>query len=1024
MLRHKRNQKEETRHKLTFPDVHHPLIYSSPHPQSDPAMTTMGWQQTPPDGHGPHLQTPQQQLSVVTTVWGVPTTTQSGPLTHSCYAGTNISTAQTPYPQNQHGYLGNSEDIPSKVFPLQNMAGRQVGLGYSSYKMAPTSVGGPAPSPGNGHHVDYQNSSGALSAAALVARAAATATATATASVVAFQEQQQEAVMGAQYSGQMHSVKDQQQYHGATGNPYLSNGLAQTENSMISMNESSGVMNNSMMNSGNSVNPFDSQMGMNESMSVNNQLPKVGMQLVPNMGSGGSSMYPGPTVEMGSQHRNRVTPYPSPVQHLAEKRHSQYSTSVIPQYNANMQPYGFDAQHSYSPSQYPGAQSSQFVKQPHQYSPFIQQQPLPSTPYPPQQTVQPSMRPPFMAQQNQYYPSAQINSSTPQQMLYEQQTYNGNTYSNPSSYQHRLISYQQSPISAHPTPPPLTSASVITSCFTSNHGDIKSMVHQEKYDEMRLTFPVRDGTILPSFRLEHNLAVSNHFFQLKPSIYQTLLMRSDLELQLKCFHHEDRQMSTNWPSSVQVSINAIPITIDRGENKTSHRPLYVKKMSQSGRNTIQITVTACCCSHLFLLQLVHQPTLRSVVQGLLRKRLLPAELCVLRIKRNFNNVAASGDGVEQTAIKVSLKCPITFKRINLPARGEDCKHIQCFDVQSYLQLNCERESWRCPVCNKTAMLEKLEIDQYMWAVLNKLSKSEVEEITIDDLASWKPVPLKLVKEEHEQDACGGQKLFKAMSPGSMTMPTSNSWDAGQAMSPYSSVTPPDMNSIANDHVNSGANYRGMEVNYDFPPKFSGPLSNLSDSVTSLDPLVAMETSLNQHEQQMCHSGSIHDHPLDSSGPATTTTPSSQQSNNPASQRISQHRPLTPRNSGPPSVPSSSGGNCCSNEVNRIGSNGSYSQSSINNNSLPDAPDLSDLNIAAIFDSDSHGPEDDNDRSQEDLNLLPETVVDPMELLSYLEPPTLCGNSCTTTSTTATNNSVGNISTSNSTSEDILSLFET
>ncbi|XP_076327958.1 zinc finger MIZ domain-containing protein 1-like [Tachypleus tridentatus] len=33
MLRHKRNQKEETRHKLTFPDVHHPLIYSSPHPQ-------------------------------------------------------------------------------------------------------------------------------------------------------------------------------------------------------------------------------------------------------------------------------------------------------------------------------------------------------------------------------------------------------------------------------------------------------------------------------------------------------------------------------------------------------------------------------------------------------------------------------------------------------------------------------------------------------------------------------------------------------------------------------------------------------------------------------------------------------------------------------------------------------------------------------------------------------------------------------------------------------------------------------
>ena len=75
------------------------------------------------------------------------------------------------------------------------------------------------------------------------------------------------------------------------------------------------------------------------------------------------------------------------------------------------------------------------------------------------------------------------------------------------------------------------------------------------------------------------------------------------------------------------------------------------------------------------------------------------------VKRNFSSVAASSnalqpseDGVEQTAIKVSLKCPITYRRISLPARGHDCKHIQCFDLESYLQLNCERGSWKCPVC--------------------------------------------------------------------------------------------------------------------------------------------------------------------------------------------------------------------------------------------------------------------------------------------------------------------------------------
>lgn len=112
-------------------------------------------------------------------------------------------------------------------------------------------------------------------------------------------------------------------------------------------------------------------------------------------------------------------------------------------------------------------------------------------------------------------------------------------------------------------------------------------------------------------------------------------------------------------------------------------------------------------SHLFVLQLVHRPSVRSVLQGLLRKRLLTADHCIAKIKMHFNQSSTNNtnptntsdrDSIEQTALKVSLKCPITFKKITLPARGHECKHIQCFDLESYLQLNCERGSWRCPVC--------------------------------------------------------------------------------------------------------------------------------------------------------------------------------------------------------------------------------------------------------------------------------------------------------------------------------------
>ncbi|XP_036292165.1 zinc finger MIZ domain-containing protein 2 isoform X4 [Pipistrellus kuhlii] len=397
--------------------------------------------------------------------------------------------------------------------------------------------------------------------------------------------------------------------------------------------------------------------------------------------------------------------------------------------------------------------------------------------------------------------------------------------------------YPSSPLPGSPTPP-MTPGGCVPYMATSQ--DVKSpflpdlkpsvsSLHPSPPgsgpgDELRLTFPVRDGVVLEPFRLQHNLAVSNHAFQLRDSVYKTLMLRPDLELQFKCYHHEDRQMNTNWPASVQASVNATPLSIERGDNKTSHKPLYLKHVCQPGRNTIQITVTACCCSHLFVLQLVHRPAVRSVLQGLLKKRLLPAEHCITKIKRNFSSGTIPGtpgphgeDGVEQTAIKVSLKCPITFRRIQLPARGHDCRHIQCFDLESYLQLNCERGTWRCPVCNKTALLEGLEVDQYMLGVLIYIQNSDYEEITIDPTCSWKPVPVKPdvhVKEEPDGPAL---KRCRTVSPARALLPSVMEMIAalGPGAAPLGPLPPP--SALApGDYPSQGSSFLGPGT---FPDSF-------------------------------------------------------------------------------------------------------------------------------------------------------------------------------------------------------------
>uniref|UniRef100_A0A3Q0SIF5 Zinc finger, MIZ-type containing 1a n=1 Tax=Amphilophus citrinellus TaxID=61819 RepID=A0A3Q0SIF5_AMPCI len=743
LLRHQKNRQNEPQGKVPM----------------QPSMNSMKPGLTHSDGSFPYDSVPWQQnanqppgsLSVVTTVWGVTNTSQSQVLGNPMANNNNpMNPGGNPMAS---GMSGNAAGLNSPQFNAQQQQFPNKGGSSQSYMQqsmysrpgypggpggySGSYSGGPNAPPGGMGMASHTRPPGdftqpaAAAAAAAVAAAAATATATATATVAALQETQN---------------KDINQYGQMC--PSFQMGHAPAYNSQF-MNQPGprgppGGMNPSSMGSAmNNPNMSGPPMGMNQARTPGMAPFGAHNQRMPQQG------YPGgPRQGMPMQGMKR--PYPG--------------------------------EGSYGGQQY--GPNSQFQQQ-GQYPTSNASRPLPSPNYP-------SQRMPGQQGQGQYPPGM------PMSQYYKQEPFNGQgTNFSGGGYSYgqgsgppRPGNYPHSPVPGNPTPP-MTPGSSIPPYLSPNQ-DVKPPFPADMKpnmtalpppptnpnEELRLTFPVRDGVVLEPFRLEHNLAVSNHVFHLRPSVHQTLMWRSDLELQFKCYHHEDRQMNTNWPASVQVSVNATPLTIERGDNKTSHKPLHLKHVCQPGRNTIQITVTACCCSHLFVLQLVHRPSVRSVLQGLLKKRLLPAEHCITKIKRNFSSVAASAgnttlngeDGVEQTAIKVSLKCPITFRRIQLPARGHDCKHVQCFDLESYLQLNCERGTWRCPVCNKTALLEGLEVDQYMWGILNAIQNSEFEEVTIDPTCSWRPVPIKSELHIKEDPDAPLAKRFKTMSPSQMTMP--------------------------------------------------------------------------------------------------------------------------------------------------------------------------------------------------------------------------------------------------------------
>lgn len=142
-----------------------------------------------------------------------------------------------------------------------------------------------------------------------------------------------------------------------------------------------------------------------------------------------------------------------------------------------------------------------------------------------QQQINPQMNP--QMQQQQMQQQQQINPPMSQQQMNTQQQQM--SHMGPHSYPNSMYNNPQSPLPPNPTPP-ITPGSAMppylspTADIKPNVADIKPCLPKEE-SELRLTFPIRDGVMLPPFRLEHNLAVSNHVFHLRESVYQTLMWR-------------------------------------------------------------------------------------------------------------------------------------------------------------------------------------------------------------------------------------------------------------------------------------------------------------------------------------------------------------------------------------------------------------------------------------------------------------------------------------------------------------------
>ncbi|KAI6047681.1 PINIT domain-containing protein [Pisolithus marmoratus] len=97
--------------------------------------------------------------------------------------------------------------------------------------------------------------------------------------------------------------------------------------------------------------------------------------------------------------------------------------------------------------------------------------------------------------------------------------------------------------------------------------------------------------------------------------------------------------------------------------------------------------------------------------------------------------ANDDDDIVAGSQRMSLKCPLSFTRVETPCRSALCVHSQCFDATSWFSCMEQTTTWLCPVCEKTVNPDDLIIDGYFDQILRD-TPEDVEDVVVENDGQW------------------------------------------------------------------------------------------------------------------------------------------------------------------------------------------------------------------------------------------------------------------------------------------------
>lgn len=170
----------------------------------------------------------------------------------------------------------------------------------------------------------------------------------------------------------------------------------------------------------------------------------------------------------------------------------------------------------------------------------------------------------------------------------------------------------------------------------------------------------------------------------------------------------------------------------KGKPGTTRPADLTKYTTKTGKNTIEVLIPEVSQPYLLRLYLALPSSIEDIVNDVKARPSIKKDDTANQIQTRLVD-----DEIEELSIIATIKCPVAGSRIQIPARSINCNHFECFDLMSFILLQQQATTWRCPICNETITYENLAVDDYMVDVLEKVKIYDIDDVEILPDGTWR-----------------------------------------------------------------------------------------------------------------------------------------------------------------------------------------------------------------------------------------------------------------------------------------------